>query len=806
MACHHLREITSNLSELEMVGAVSFDDLIHQLRHHLIAERQRALVRISGAQDWVYQQLQPFLDNPTTDDLQVLSFLEPTDIQSSDTRRRNEWRLKHYPKSLGKEFDIVIIDAFQGFNLNAFAALSGVLPKGGLLILLSPDDEAWLTYDDPEANRFLPEGFEKSQLGHFFMKHFLSQLRVGEQQKAVIQINSQTDFAKLHRDLCVKKGVKNESLPTQISTLIETQLELNTRLKTDDQKQIAKKINELLLQTADSRAFDTLQASKSGNELNERSTLLICADRGRGKSSVIGITLAFALSSSDHQISRIALTAAKKENVDTLLQHFQDSMSELVENGNQVKNCDLQFVAADKLLESNQSFDLIIIDEVAAMPANLVQQLVLRSTKSILATTIQGYEGTGRSFEFKLKPWLANNQAQLEYSWMSQPIRWQQNDRLEPFINASLCLADAQTKQENKTSSDELTDLQLKHYTPSQIIEQNLLPKIFGLLTNAHYQTTPNDLRAMLDNPANHIFTIEQTQSRTESNEPTLFATMLVCLEGGEPLNKDRDLTREIAEGRRRPRGHLTPQSLSAHCGFEDATQFTYARVVRIAVEPEYQGKGIGSVALEKLANWFQNPDINHVSTPIDFMATSFGCEASLLSFWLRNQYLPVRLGLKKETATAEYSALMLNPLSVKAQKVLPHWHKRFNASLIEEQSLAIRNIEPTTLDLLHSNAFGMESDAANTEAGYENWSTQQSLSDLRYFADHFRSMDSCILAFTEYRAAIIENNLLLLKAYYLDGQDQKTLIKAHGLSGEKDFVRAMRQEAKSLLKTIKPH
>ena len=67
-------------------------------------------------------------------------------------------------------------------------------------------------------------------------------------------------------------------------------------------------------------------------------------------------------------------------------------------------------------------------------------------------------------------------------------------------------------------------------------------------------------------------------------------ATALVGIEGGF----DRELAQQIYDGRRRPRGHLLPQTLSAHAGLGEAPRLRCARVIRIAVHPAVQKRGLG--------------------------------------------------------------------------------------------------------------------------------------------------------------------------------------------------------------------
>jgi tRNA(Met) cytidine acetyltransferase len=56
---------------------------------------------------------------------------------------------------------------------------------------------------------------------------------------------------------------------------------------------------------------------------------------------------------------------------------------------------------ADALLASNAQASWLVVDEAAAIPAPLLRQLVARFPRTLLTTTVQGYEGTGRGFLLK---------------------------------------------------------------------------------------------------------------------------------------------------------------------------------------------------------------------------------------------------------------------------------------------------------------------------------------------------------------------------------------------------------------------
>jgi len=72
---------------------------------------------------------------------------------------------------LGQEFDVVIFDAFNGFDVDAFVRVAGLIKAPGLLVLLRPEKDRWLLNRDPKNI------WQDEQQGHpYFLNYFLQQL------------------------------------------------------------------------------------------------------------------------------------------------------------------------------------------------------------------------------------------------------------------------------------------------------------------------------------------------------------------------------------------------------------------------------------------------------------------------------------------------------------------------------------------------------------------------------------------------------------------------------------------------------
>jgi tRNA(Met) cytidine acetyltransferase len=241
---------------------------------------------------------------------------------------------------------------------------------------------------------------------------------------------------------------------------------------------------------------------------------------------------------------------------------------------------------------------------------------------------------------------------------LDMPARWSPRDPLEPLVFRLLALdADPVTPpREGELSMGWVSRQQL-------LDDDSLLQQLFGLLTLAHYQTRPSDLRQLLDAPGLSLVVAFRTTIPV--------AAALLTREGSLPPA----LGQAIWRGQRRPRGHLLPQSLAFHGGIEEACRFSYQRVMRIVVHPHCQQQGIGS----QLLSWLQQGPHPH---EYDFLGASFGATPELLDFWQNNGFSAVRIGLGIDGVSGLHAAMMLWPRSSAAQQMLPLWQGQFSANL----------------------------------------------------------------------------------------------------------------------------
>ncbi|MPW36086.1 GNAT family N-acetyltransferase [Vibrio sp. B1Z05] len=418
------------------------------------------------------------------------------------------------------------------------------------------------------------------------------------------------------------------------------------------------------------QAIEAIHKVLSGHR---KRPLVITADRGRGKSAALGIAAAQIIKNSN---KHVVITAPSTQAVKTLFEHASKELGIAPQKGYHLcleTGASLRFIAPDELLRDSVNCDLLLVDEAAAIPLPLLQSIVERYHRTCFATTVHGYEGCGRGFSIKFSAWLNQHRPGWKSLKLTQPIRWSLGDPVEAWLFDTFLLdAEIESLSSNDYSDAKLLELDITDSTHCV----TSLRKAFALLVNAHYQTSPNDVFQLLDDPNIRLYQVISQQQ--------VVGVILGYREGG--LNESQ--LQDIQLGKRRPAGHLVPISLVSNLADNRPALVASLRVMRIAVHPETQGIGLGSWMLSQLAS-LQEPEVAYLST-------SFGVNSELFNFWCNNGFEAVRLGSKQDQASGCFSVSM-----VKALNSLVGWkedaQRQLQIHLIDTASDIHLNL-PTTL------------------------------------------------------------------------------------------------------------
>lgn len=429
----------------------------------------------------------------------------------------------------------------------------------------------------------------------------------------------------------------------------------------------------------------------------EQDIYFLTAKRGRGKSALLGMLA--------NQIQApVYLTAPNKSAVHSVI--------EFSEGG-------IEFIAPDELsirLQNEPEFSQsawLLVDEAAMIPLPLLQEYSQYFQHIVFSTTIHSYEGTGRGFELKFKRKINRTFQHFE---LKQPLRWQENDLLEDFIDDLLLL----------NAEDAFQQFPFQPHLPYQIREvqkPHHIAEFYSLMTLAHYRTSPLDLRRLLDGENQRFYFAEYQQNLLGA---------IWSLEEGNMA--DDELIIQIQQGKRRPKGNLVPQALCFYENLSQACKLRSLRISRIAVQPNWQRKGIG----QNLMKFMENSEV-------DFLSVSFGYTDELAKFWQKCGFVLVHLGEHQEASSGCYSAIALKGLSKEGLALVDATHKQFQRNL------------PLSF---HPFAINFQQNQLDWQLDEFDWVS------LKNFANFHRTLFSSIPAIRRLLKSTGEENFPLISAY----------------------------------------
>lgn len=522
---------------------------------------------------------------------QIASNVKPVTIMHVPDRHSNSDVTDQINSLLGSEHQCLVFDTHVHFNERLFAASAATVVAGGLFILKTPALDSWSNTCASQTNDSQPIRSDTNQVPSLFIKRFINKLMLSSVQCYPNEVPLAPDSAMfIGRTEKTNKTAREQSNNTQNN---------NQGWRTEQR---------LLIKQLQAK----LQSKGSA-------VVVVQGDRGRGKSALIGQ----ALSELEHPTASVKLTANRVSSCKVLIKHAQQH---------------LEFVPVDVALQTQH--DILIVEEAGSLPIAVLLKLIKQSNKIVFATTVQGYEGAGRGFALRFAKQLDT----LQPGWLKltpmEPIRWSSDDPVEAFVNDALILN--ATTPSLSISTDKLNplDSSVRLISKEQLLNDDaLLQRIFGLLISAHYQTTPSDLRHMLDEPQLHVY--------AQLCNGQLTGAVLLAMEGGI----DVALHEPILKKQRRIPDQILPQVFAQASGRTEVLSPSYARIVRIAIHPELHRQGFGRQLFKQLKQT-QRSDI--------ILGASFGADDISLSFWLSLGCRPVHYGFKTNPRSGQRAVCVM--------------------------------------------------------------------------------------------------------------------------------------------------
>lgn len=391
--------------------------------------------------------------------------------------------------------------------------------------------------------------------------------------------------------------------------------------------------------------------------------LTLVADRGRGKTTALALACIELLINSKHDL-HIVITAPQIGSLASFFTALKKYFPEasIDKTSIQYLNHTIEFIPLDLLTTTPVNASLLLVDEAASLPLYLLEKLLQSFSRIVFASTLHGYEGAGRGFAIKHNALHEKHGLPINVMSLNMPIRWAKTDLLEPLINRA-CLLNAELTQLPNIEPEALTKLEYRVICQQSLVnDEALLRQVFSVLVTAHYQTTPSDLKLLLNH---HKLVIVAMFSGVH-----LLAVTLMIHEG----DIEQDVIAGIKLGQRRVKDQFTPQSLLSHCGINNAFDYNYWRIMRIAVHPSVQNLGIGTLFLQKI-------EADARAKGVDILATSFGLNNSLAKFWLGSDWQIARIGFTRDHCSGEHSGLLLKPLSATSHSFIKAINQQFYQS-----------------------------------------------------------------------------------------------------------------------------
>lgn len=602
-------------------------------------------------------------------------------------------------KILGQTVDMLVLQDFESLTPNLIALSIETCRGGGVIVLLLDKSDS--------IDSIINTKSELISCGEFIPRYNRRLFRSLIDSKFTLFLDSSLRILPMTKfnEVNVKESlvqVRPDDL--NIIGVDETLLCLG---KTEDQKDI---LSELF---------------RAVKDRTERIIYSIQAGRGRGKSVSLGLAISRAI---DLKYSSIYITSPALENVKMVFEFVVKGLEAIGYKKYVDFKIIYQFKGKKRLIQrielakgfkqTIQYFnpfeelkyhpDMFIIDEAAAIPLPVLKKLLFPNL-IIMATTVSGYEGTGRAFSTKMSEYLKDqddveNAFNYKELFMKKSIRYGDNDPVEKWLNKTLLL-DVEVKPVLKCpipSSCDLfyvsRDLLFSGSKASEII----LRDVFGLFIASHYKNSPNDIQILSDSPNHEIFTLITTVEDNGQEIPRVLCAIHISFEGrcrGDLLKK----------------GNLIPWIVSETYFNKDILDCLGVRIVRIAVHPDYMSMGYGSRSLDLLFDFFRDnqhrsitslinksrdslfSELSDVLIPkISWIGTSFGVTARLLNFWKKHSLLPICMKQKVSYVTGEHTLILIKATDDLLEDNIKSYYSYFKKRFVGQLGYSFKELPPS--------------------------------------------------------------------------------------------------------------
>lgn len=614
-------------------------DLARRLHEEALATNERRLLVLTGEAEPSRQRAREAIESAGIEPA-ATTYVGPTSIPGFESLGYDAAK-----ELLGSTRTGLIVDCHDRCEPNLLASLVGVVDGGGLLILLTPPLDTWPNETDEFDASLAPPPTNSSQVGGNFRTRLVETLRA---HRGIAIVGA--DANEIQKSGCTDPPPRLP--PAELEFPVDPAFPRVAYKACRTQDQVV--------------ALEGLESLRTPEQ-----AIVLESDRGRGKSSVAGL----AAASLAHKGNSVIVTAPQYRNVRELFARARELRErlapEIAGTDNNTDNGNIEFdrgsiryeppLAAAELATET---DHVIVDEAAALPVAVLESF-LTAESVAFATTVHGYEGTGRGFAVRFRETLAESEFFTKEIILQEPIRYAAGDPIEVWSFRAFALGARPPVAEAvaEAAPNSVTYQQLS--ASDLMADEPLLNEVFGLLVQAHYRTEPNDLARLLDAPNVSIHALMADGHQV--------AVCLLAEEGGLD-----DSIRERMYTGQRVKGNLIPDVLSSQLRDVDAGTPVGQRILRIATHESVQSRGLGSLLVDRVRE----------HTAADWLGVGYGGTPDLVSFWRSNGFHTVHVATSRNERSGEHSIIMLDPRTETGQALVDRhtdWFlRRFPATLTD--------------------------------------------------------------------------------------------------------------------------
>ena len=448
--------------------------------------------------------------------------------------------------------------------------------------------------------------------------------------------------------------------------------------KTEDQKVALEKIYEFLD--------------------NKSDVLFVVGNRNRGKSEVVGLSLvAFSLDF-EKKMNRpldVVITSQDPIEAQAIIRQVIRILEAMEINFRREQNGILSKIIrvkyADPTIAGPISSDVLIIDEVGGFITQLIKRLIYGKRKIIMILTLHGYGGSSRSLIDRLELILSNLNKTSEHVELKEPLFYREGDPVEKWLEDTL-LFDIEPPElmEREVSEivknmDKIEFETINFYLHFLGEKESELKAVMGILSSAHYRTSPERILFLADAP--HYFA-------------------LIIKYNGKPIAgleivEEGNLTDEEIKVlmKTSPPGNIIPDKMLKYAGAVEFPKMKGWRVYSIAVHPKLIGKHVGSHIMGRIVELAKRKGIS-------WIGASFPGYLDLTLFWTFNKFIPVHISPKINKRIGEHTIIAIRPLNKESEECVKKANIELKYRLLKESNSTFRKLDTRSFRILLKRSF----------------------------------------------------------------------------------------------------